>query len=103
MLFRSVGDSSCHPSGRKEAFSLAGAFNKSGGTISVIDVGGTPAGGVAPRAAVQPDLARVAQEGGGEAFLLKDTDAFWRHLVVSIFGRRFEQDVSIIIKKLVRE
>ena len=98
-----VGDSSCHPSGRKEAFSLAGAFNKSGGTISVIDVGGTPAGGVAPRAAVQPDLARVAQEGGGEAFLLKDTDAFWRHLVVSIFGRRFEQDVSIIIKKLVRE
>lgn len=97
-----VGDSSCHPSGRKEAFAAAAAFAKGGGTMSVIDVGGASAAG-RPRTTVQPDLARVAADGGGEAFLLTDVDAFWRYLVVSIFGQRFEQDVGLIIKKLVKE
>lgn len=97
-----VGDSSCHASGRKEAFAAAAAFAKGGGTMSVIDVGGASAAG-RPRTTVQPDLARVASDGGGEAFLLTDADAFWRYLVVSIFGQRFEQDVGIIIKKLVKE
>ncbi|HUU09002.1 MAG TPA: hypothetical protein VM431_00510 [Phycisphaerae bacterium] len=97
-----VGDSPCHPSGRKEAFALAAAFAKTGGTINVIDVGGTGAKAIR-RTTLQPDLARVAKDGGGEAFLLTDTDAFWRYLIVSVFGQRFEQDVGIIIKKLVRE
>jgi len=97
-----VGDSPCHPAGRNEAFSVAAAFSKAGGTINVIDTGGTGAKGV-QRTSIQPDLGRIAKAGGGEVFLLTDTDAFWRHLVVSVFGRRFEQDVDIIIKKLVKE
>lgn len=97
-----VGDSPCHPSGRKAAFGAAAAFAKQGGTVNVIDVGGAGAQG-AQRKNVQPDLAGVAEAGGGEAFLLRDTDAFWRHLIVSVFGQRFEQDVEIIIKKLIKE
>ena len=81
---------------------MAAAFSKAGGTINVIDTGGTGAKGV-QRTSIQPDLGRIAKAGGGEVFLLTDTDAFWRHLVVSVFGRRFEQDVDIIIKKLVKE
>ncbi len=97
-----VGDSPCHPSGRNEVFARAAAFSKAGGTINVIDVGGTGAKGI-QRTSIQPDLGRIAKEGGGEAFLLTDADAFWRHLIVSVFGRRFEQDVTVIIKKLVKE
>lgn len=97
-----VGDSPCHPAGRNEVFSLAAAFSKAGGTINVIDVGGTGAKGI-QRTSIQPDLGRIAKAGGGEAFLLTDADAFWRHLIVSVFGRRFEQDVTVIIKKLVKE
>ena len=97
-----VGDSPCHPSGRGQAFTLAAAFCKAGGTVNVIDVGGTGAKEIR-RTSIQPDLGRIAKDGGGEAFLLTDADAFWRHLIVSVFGRRFEQDVDIIIKKLVKE
>jgi len=97
-----VGDSPCHASGRSDAFAAAAAFARQGGTINVVDVGGTGTDGP-PRATLQPDLARVAQDGGGEAFLLKDAGAFWRHLIVSVFGQRFEQDVEVIIKRLVRE
>jgi Mg-chelatase subunit ChlD len=98
-----VGDSPCHTSGRAEAFAAAAAFAKQGGTINVIDTGGAAGEKAAARKGIQPDLQRIAQDGGGEAFLLKDTDAFWRYLIVSIFGQRYEQDVGIIIKKLIRE
>ncbi len=94
-----VGDSPCHAMGRKEALASAAAFAKQGGTLSAIDTG-DPTG---QRNLIQSDLADVARHGGGEAFLLKDTDAFWRHLIVSIFGRRFEQDVDTIIQRLVPE
>jgi len=94
-----VGDSPCHAMGRKEALASAAAFAKQGGTLSAIDTG-DPTG---QRNLIQSDLADVAKHGGGEAFLLKDADAFWRHLIVSIFGRRFEQDVDTIIQRLVPE
>ena len=81
-----AGDSPVHSSGRKAALEHAGTFaGKFRGTINVIDVGG--AGGQrGPRNNVQPDLARIAQAGAGEAFLLRDGEAFWRHLIVSVFG-----------------
>ncbi len=98
-----VGDSTIHPSGRKQAFDLARGFSRRAhGTINVIDVGGTGRQGKV-RSAVRADLKRVAEEGGGSAFLLTDEKLFWRSLVVSVFGARFEQDVDVIIRKLVRE
>jgi Mg-chelatase subunit ChlD len=95
-----VGDSSVHSSGRRPAFDLARRFKSLRGTINVIDVGGTGEQG-AQRRSVKPDLAQIAQEGGGSGFLLRDREAFWRHLIVSVFGQRYEQDVGAIIKTLV--
>jgi len=98
-----VGDSSIHASGRSRAFELARNFaGRSKGTINVIDVGGTGAQGVA-RNTIQPDLKRIAEHGKGSAFFLKDEKLFWRYLIVSVFGKRFEQDVDVIIRKFVRE
>jgi len=97
-----VGDSPVHTSGRAAAYSLAAAFARDGGTINVIDTGGTGAPGSA-RTTLQPDLARIARDGGGSAFLLNNADAFWKHLVVSVFGQRYEQDVNIILEKFTRK
>ena len=55
------------------------------------------------RTALQPDLQRLAKDGGGEAFLLKDVDAFWRHLITSVFGQRYEQDINVIIEKFTKK
>ena len=97
-----VGDSPIHASGRSEAFKAAAAFAAARGTINVIDVGGSGDQGT-PRRTVQPDLRKIALSGKGSAFLLKDKDKFWRHLIVSVFGRRFEQDVNIIIEKFAKD
>ena len=98
-----AGDSSIHPSGREPAFRDAQIFAQTlRGTINVIDVGGTGAQGM-QRQAAKPDLARIAQAGGGSVFLLKDRDAFWRHLIVSVFGEAHEQDVNTIIQMFVEE
>ena len=99
-----VGDSSVHSGGRQEALDLAkvfsGSFRK--GTINVIDVGGTGRQG-AKRESLQPDLARIAKAGGGSAFLLRDADKFWRHLIISVFDKRFDRDVDVIIDKYIRD
>ncbi|MCK4625867.1 MAG: VWA domain-containing protein [Phycisphaerae bacterium] len=98
-----VGDSSIHPSGRKPAFKYARQFaTKLRGTINVIDVGGT-GDQKARRRTVQPDLARIAKEGKGSAFLLTDREAFWRHLIISVFGQQYEHDVNTIIERFVKE
>jgi hypothetical protein len=98
-----VGDSTIHPSGRKRGFACARQFARAlRGTINVIDVGGT-GDQHRRRRTVQPDLARIAKEGKGSAFLLRDRDAFWRHLIVSVFGQRYEHDVNTIIEKFVNE
>lgn len=97
-----VGDSTIHASGQKKAFELAGNFARRKGTINVIDVGGTGAQGQ-PRQIIQPDLKRIAELGGGSAFLLTDEKLFWRYLIVSVFGKRFEQDVDVIIRKFAKE
>jgi Mg-chelatase subunit ChlD len=97
-----VGDSPNHASGRKTLYTLAAAFTHDGGVINVIDTGGTGAPSVV-RTALQPDLQRLAKDGGGEAFLLKDVDAFWRHLITSVFGQRYEQDINVIIEKFTKK
>jgi hypothetical protein len=55
------------------------------------------------RETVREDLQRIAQEGNGSAFLLEDDREFWRHLIVSIFGRRYEQDVQQLVDKYVKQ
>ena len=98
-----VGDSAVHPSGRKEAFQHAREFARNKrSTINVIDVGGAGDQG-AKRAAAKPDLAEIARSGAGKAFLLRDANAFWRHLIVSVFGKRYEQDVNTIIKMVAEK
>ena len=96
-----VGDSPIHPSGRKTAFRDARNFAlKLNGTINVIDVGGAGTQG-ARRQTVLPDLAEIAKKGGGQAFLLQEQEEFWRHLIVSVFGRKYEKDVTTIIEVLI--
>ncbi|GMU20658.1 MAG: hypothetical protein AMXMBFR13_07550 [Phycisphaerae bacterium] len=91
-----VGDSSIHLTGKEPAWDLAATFwRRAKGVINVIDVGGSS------RRSVQPDLLRVAREGGGSAFLLKDAESFWKQLIVQIFGERYEQDINAILEKYV--
>ena len=93
-----VGDSPVHQGGRRQAIDRAKEFSlKLRGTINVIDVGGVGANGA--RGAVLDDLNRIALAGGGSAFLLKDEGRFWRHLIVSVFGQQFEQDVETIVER----
>ncbi|MGB7160716.1 MAG: vWA domain-containing protein, partial [Tepidisphaeraceae bacterium] len=113
-----VTDAPCHGLGRQMAMEEARAFAKQiGGQINVIDVGGvieTNVAGTATttqpaavqrqaRTGILPDLQAIAREGGGSAFLLQDDQAFWRHLIVSIFGQRFEQDIQQIIDTYVTQ
>lgn len=97
-----VGDSPIHSTGRQAALDAARTFGRGGGTINVIDVGATGTG-EAQRRTVQPDLQRIAEEGRGSAFLLRQDDAFWRHLITSVFDQRFAGDVDAIIDKYVRD
>lgn len=96
-----VGDSSCHSSGRAEAGRLAKQFAVSKGTINVIDVGGS---GDPAKVRQEPkaDLKEIALQGGGSAFFLRQEDQFWQHLILSVFGDRFKDDVDVIIKKFVQ-
>lgn len=92
-----VTDAPVHGTGRDAAYSLASAFAKQvGGEINVIDTGAF-AGGKRVRESVLPDLKRIAENGNGSAFLLAEDQAFWRHLIVSMFGQRYEQDVQAIV------
>jgi Mg-chelatase subunit ChlD len=98
-----VSDAPVHGSGRDVAYAIARAFNqKVQGEINVIDVGGT-VNGKRVRNTVLPDLQRIADEGRGSAFLLADEQAFWRHLIVSIFGSRYEEDVQGILDEYTQK
>jgi len=97
-----VGDSPCHATGRDKAFRLARTFARPGSSVHVIDVGG--AGEQADRRDhIQPDLAKIAEEGKGSAFLLTDAEAFWEHLIVSVISRQYERDVKKLIKRILQE
>lgn len=88
-----IGDSPVHPGGYQEAIAEARRFTKQyTGTVSAIDVG-------TDRANIIPDFQDIAKAGGGTASRLESEDAFWEHLIVSVFGKRFEQDVHTIVER----
>ncbi|HEV2294286.1 MAG TPA: vWA domain-containing protein [Tepidisphaeraceae bacterium] len=106
-----VTDAPCHSLTREMAMQEARSFAKQiGGQVNVIDVGGVvrtagttqAAQATQARTGVLADLQGIAREGNGSAFLLDDEEAFWRHLIVSIFGQRFEQDIQQIIDTYVK-
>ena len=99
-----VSDAPIHSIGRQYAFEIAKKFakGKGKGQINVIDVGGSRHAGQ-PRSVVLADLAGIAKAGNGSAFLLSDQQSFWRHLIVSVFGRQFERDVEQIVKQFTKE
>ena len=107
-----VTDAPCHSLTREMAVQEARGFAKQiGGQINVLDVGGVVVSSATTqqgsqtqaRTGVLTDLQSIAREGGGSAFLLSDEQAFWRHLIVSIFGQRFEQDIQQIIDTYVKQ
>ena len=81
------------------ALEAARLFKSKGGRINTLDVNarGERAG------TILADLQRIAAEGGGAAFSLGSEDAFWRHLVISVFGRQYAEDVNTIIERVVRK
>jgi hypothetical protein len=98
-----VGDSPVHASGRAEALQFARDFAGPAckGTIHVIDTGGGIGQPPPVRDHVQPDLQRIAKEGGGSAFLLCDEQAFWRAFVTSIAGEEVGNNAPSLISKYV--
>jgi|GEM_PF-3115058 len=92
-----VTDARVHITGRQALEKIVADFSRRRGLIHVVDVGGASEEG-RPRTGVLPDLAMIAEGGGGQAFLLKDKQRFWRTIIGAIFGERFEQDVDVILK-----
>jgi hypothetical protein len=68
-----------------------------GGRINTIDTGD------GSRKQVLSDLQALAHFGGGESFLLEDQQAFWEHLIVSVFGREYKNDVDLILKRYLHD
>jgi len=91
-----IGDSPVHPGGRRDAVNQARGFVKTYlGTVNVIDVG-------TGHESVLQDFADIAKAGNGTASLLVSEDAFWEDLVVSVFGKRFERDVRLIVERYAK-
>ncbi len=91
-----IGDSPVHPNGRRDAVNQARGFVRQyRGVVNVIDVG-------SGHEAVLQDFADIAAAGNGTASLLASEDAFWEDLIVSVFGKRFEQDVRLIVERYAK-
>jgi Mg-chelatase subunit ChlD len=96
-----VGDSPTHSAGQKMALKLAGQFARAGGTINVLDTGGTAVG--TQRQMIRPELAQIATAGKGSSFLLTEQDEFWRRLIVSVFGEQNRQDINTVIDRVMEQ
>ncbi len=91
-----VCDAPMHEQDRPRTLQLARRFSrKFGGRINVIDVG--------RNRSVLPQLKEIASYGGGASFSLAQGDQFWRHLVVSVFGRKYTTDVHAVIDQVTGE
>ncbi len=91
-----IGDAPNHPVARDRAFKLAGTFSRvRKGQVNAIDVGGD--------AGVLPDFVAIAKSGKGSAFKLTDQREFWRHLIVTVFGRQYENDVEKIVERFTED
>ena len=88
-----VSDAQVHSNGRKASLNVAKRFvRRLGGTVNVIDVD-------PDRTGVLADLGNIAVAGEGSAFRIEDQSAFWKQLIVSVFPRRFEHDVALIVER----
>ncbi|HAI10410.1 MAG TPA: hypothetical protein DCM28_01815 [Phycisphaerales bacterium] len=93
-----VADAPVHKAGKEQLPKIAQRFAfTQGGRINTIDTGD------GARANVLEDLQTLAQSGHGEAFLLEDQQAFWEHLIVSVFGREYKSDVDLILKRYLKD
>lgn len=93
-----VADAPVHKAGKEQLPKIAKSFALTrGGKINTIDTGD------GERAGVLEDLQTLAHFSGGEAFLLQDQQAFWEHLIVSIFGREYKSDIDLILKRYLKE
>lgn len=93
-----VADAPVHKAGKDQLPKIAKRFALNrGGKINTIDTGD------GERAGVLEDLQALAHFSGGEAFLLKDQQAFWEHLIVSVFGREYKSDVDLILKRYLKD
>lgn len=91
-----IGDSPVHPGGRRDAVNQASGFAKRyRGVVNVIDVG-------TGHEAVLQDFADIAAAGKGSASLLASEDVFWEDLIISVFGKRFERDIRIIVERYAK-
>lgn len=96
-------EASIHPTGRRAAFNHARQFHREyDARIDVIDLGGAADDDV-DRQHVLDDLQDIARHGGGEAFRLENDQAFWRHLIVAVFGRQHAADVDALVERYARD
>ncbi len=97
-----IGDAPVHPGGRDDAVTLAARFHRRfRGTVNALDVGRADTAGRSRRAVLR-DFEQIASAGHGSAMLLSDprqVRAFWRYLIVSVFGRQYEHDVQLIVDR----
>ena len=93
-----VADAPSYKNTEKELQRLATRFgNEHEGRINTIDTGdGT-------RKQVLKDLQTIAHFGHGESFLLEDQQAFWEHLIASVFGREYKADVDLILQRYLKD
>ncbi|MBL4699678.1 MAG: VWA domain-containing protein [Phycisphaeraceae bacterium] len=93
-----VADAPSYKNSEKELKRLATRFgNEHEGRINTIDTGD------GKRKQVLQDLQTIAHYGHGESFLLEDQQAFWEHLIASVFGREYKADVDLILQRYLKE
>lgn len=93
-------DAPTHSLGRQAALDHIHQWTRRIGEaqIIVIDTGGNVTD-EPPREQVRADLKALAQAGSGAAFLIDEQDAYWRMLIVSLFGPRYEPNVNALVEK----
>jgi Mg-chelatase subunit ChlD len=93
-----VADAPVHKAGKDQLPQIAKRFAiTQRGKINTIDTGD------GSRQHVLEDLQVLADNSGGQAFLLKDQQAFWEHLIVSIFGREYKPDIDLILQRYLKD
>ncbi len=93
-----VADAPVHKGAKDQLPQIAKRFAiTQRGRINTIDTGD------GSRVQVLEDLQVLADNSGGQAFLLRDQQAFWEHLIVSIFGREYKSDIDLILQRYLKD
>lgn len=91
-----IGDAPNHPGRRSDAFKHAATFARvRKGQVNAIDVG--------RETGILPDFVEIAKAGQGSAFKLTDGQRFWRHLIITVFGKQYENDVEKIVERFTED